>query len=110
MLEIKNVGAGLPAIAVDQLSICHLMHRYRSISIYTLLKSPENPVAAAEARGCDGLRSRPRGRSCGPYRSLVPRQRLQKIRPQRNCVDTYSYRRQASSHTDRISGLCYLRT
>jgi len=27
-------------------------------------------------------------RSCGPHRSLVPRQRLQKVRHLRNCVDT----------------------
>ena len=34
-------------------------------------------------------------RSCGPHRSLVPRQRLQKIRHLRNCVDTYAHRVQA---------------
>jgi len=29
-------------------------------------------------------------RSCGPHRSLVPRQRLQKVRHLRSCVDTYA--------------------
>jgi len=32
----------------------------------------------------------PPKRSCGPHRSLVPRQRLQKVRHLRNCVDAYA--------------------
>jgi len=71
---------GLPAIA---------------IGIYTFFEVPEKPVAAAEVRGCDGVgaafrSSAPPKRSCGPHRSLVPRQRLQKVRHLRNCVDTYA--------------------
>jgi len=66
-----------------------------AIGIYTFFEFPENPVAAAEARGCDGFgvafrRSASPKRSCGPHRSLVPRQRLQKVRHLGNCVDTYA--------------------
>ncbi len=72
-----SVGAGLPAMASPRsfrnTELMSSQHRYLHIFL--------NPAKSCSR--CRGTRLRwgaqqPLGRSCGPHRSLVPRQRLQK--------------------------------